>query len=341
MRTSWVTGWPRMRCSTRFAEVAKALAQRPTGRDRRRARPGRALGRRDRGRDRPERRQHLASPAGHGPRRAGRHPPRRHTDLLPAGQRPGRPSCGRRCATSPPSTSPASNGSPPPTSATATASRSIEPRRAGAPGCARGDVRRARRPARRPSSAPATSPGRGRCRSASCAASCAPCPRTSRSSPTAAARTACTPTTPCASCSRQGLPGPPTRGRVPGVEASRSAGGGRRGGLTMADDLLVDADTLRAQVRDKYREVAVDPAPQLPLPHRPAAGGPARLRRRRWSTRCPIGPSSPSPASATRSRCGALRAGRARRRRRLRRRVRLVRRRRPGRRRRAASSAST
>ncbi|HMC68599.1 MAG TPA: methyltransferase domain-containing protein, partial [Mycobacteriales bacterium] len=27
----------------------------------------------------------------------------------------------------------------------------------------------------------------------------------------------------------------------------------------MADDLLVDPDTLREQVRDKYREVAVDP----------------------------------------------------------------------------------
>jgi arsenite methyltransferase len=29
--------------------------------------------------------------------------------------------------------------------------------------------------------------------------------------------------------------------------------------MTMADDLLVDVDTLRTQVRDKYREVAVDP----------------------------------------------------------------------------------
>ena len=73
----------------------------------------------------------------------------------------------------------------------------------------------------------------------------------------------------------------------------------------MAEDLLVDPEALREQVRDKYREVAVDPHRTFPLPHRSAARGPPRLRRRRPSTRCPTGPSSPSPASATRSRCAA------------------------------------
>src|SRR2546423_10094090 len=43
------------------------------------------------------------------------------------------------------------------------------------------------------------------------------------------------------------------------MEASRPASGGRRRRLTMSEDLLVDPETLREQVRDKYREVAVDP----------------------------------------------------------------------------------
>src|SRR5713226_6890195 len=43
------------------------------------------------------------------------------------------------------------------------------------------------------------------------------------------------------------------------MEAGRPACRGRRGRLTMGEDLLVDPDTLREQVRDKYREVALDP----------------------------------------------------------------------------------
>ena len=84
------------------------------------------------------------------------------------------------------------------------------PRRAGT-----GDPTRARSPAARPatpscstcapqpSSRPATSPAPGRSRSASCAGF-GRCPRTSRSSPTAAGRTACTPTRPCANSAGAG-----------------------------------------------------------------------------------------------------------------------------------------
>jgi SAM-dependent methyltransferase len=43
------------------------------------------------------------------------------------------------------------------------------------------------------------------------------------------------------------------------MEARRPAGRSRNGELTMTEDLLVDPQTLREQVRDKYREVALDP----------------------------------------------------------------------------------
>ncbi len=39
----------------------------------------------------------------------------------------------------------------------------------------------------------------------------------------------------------------------------------------MTQDLLVGVDTLRTQLRDKYREVALDPLGASPLPHRPLA----------------------------------------------------------------------
>src|SRR5436853_265907 len=43
------------------------------------------------------------------------------------------------------------------------------------------------------------------------------------------------------------------------MEARRHARRDRSRELTMTDDLLVDSDTLREQVRDKYRDVAIDP----------------------------------------------------------------------------------
>ena len=49
--------------------------------------------------------------------------------------------------------------------------------------------------------------------------------------------------------------------------------------MTMGHDLLVDPDTLRDQVREKYRDVAVAPD-AVPLPHRPTARRQARLRHR-------------------------------------------------------------
>ena len=70
---AWVTEPPRTRCTTGFAEVAKALA---SGR---RAEIVDVLAQGERsvddvaGRDRPERRQHLPSPSGHGSRRAAVH----------------------------------------------------------------------------------------------------------------------------------------------------------------------------------------------------------------------------------------------------------------------------
>ena len=67
-------------------------------------------------------------------------------------------------------------------------------------------------------------------------------------------------------------------------------------------DLLVDTAALRAQVRDKYREVATDPGAVYDFhTGRPLA---ARLViRSRSSTRCPTRRWSRSPGSATRSRC--------------------------------------
>src|SRR5438105_1063176 len=43
------------------------------------------------------------------------------------------------------------------------------------------------------------------------------------------------------------------------MEAGRAAGRGGRG-VAMAEDLLVDPETLREQVREKYREVATEPS---------------------------------------------------------------------------------
>src|SRR5207253_2198389 len=48
--------------------------------------------------------------------------------------------------------------------------------------------------------------------------------------------------------------------RVPGVEASRAAGRDRTRSMTMPTELPVDPGALREQVRDKYREVATEPA---------------------------------------------------------------------------------
>ena len=102
----------------------------------------------------------------------------------------------------------------------------------------------------------------------------------------------------------------------------------------MPEDLLVDPETLREQVRDKYREVAVDPHRTFHFhTGRPLA---ARLGYDQAAV-------DALPDRAVESFAGVgnpfslrrLRAGRASRRRRLGRRVRLVHRRRPGRRARA------
>ena len=61
--------------------------QRTPRRDRRRARPGRAIRRGPRRRDRPERRQHVAPPPLTRPRRCPAHPAGRQAHLLPARQR--------------------------------------------------------------------------------------------------------------------------------------------------------------------------------------------------------------------------------------------------------------
>jgi len=70
----------------------------------------------------------------------------------------------------------------------------------------------------------------------------------------------------------------------------------------MDDELLVDPEALREQVRGKYREVAVDPGASFHFhTGRPLAAGwdtkPAR------STRCPTGPWSLLPGWRTRSHC--------------------------------------
>ena len=87
----------------------------------------------------------------------------------------GSATCGPRCATSPKRMWPGSRSSPPPTSATATAS-SRRPRRARGPSpravtssCSTFDPT--------PSSRPVTSPAPGRSRSASCAATCGALPK--------------------------------------------------------------------------------------------------------------------------------------------------------------------
>ena len=127
----------------------------------------------------------------------------------------------------------------------------------------------------------------------------------------------------------EGLPSPPVGGRVPGMETGRSAGRRRRVREIMPE-LAVDARGAARAGAGQVPRGGRRPGRRLPLPHRTAARRPARLRPGGRRRRCRTGPSSRSPGSGTRSRCG--RSGRgARRRRRLRRRVRLVRRRRPGR----------
>ena len=49
--------------------------------------------------------------------------------------------------------------------------------------------------------------------------------------------------------------------------------------IAAKDDVAVDADALRAEVRSKYREVAIDPHGDLPLPHGTRACRPSRIRR--------------------------------------------------------------
>ena len=98
---------------------------------------------------------------------------------------------------------------------------------------------------------------------------------------------------------------PPSRRRIPRMETSRPARRGRSRRMTMPNELLVDVDTLarpgtRQVPRGRHR-----PARHPPLPHRPPARRPPRLRPDGRRRRCRIGPSSPSPVSATRSRCAA------------------------------------
>ena len=70
----------------------------------------------------------------------------------------------------------------------------------------------------------------------------------------------------------------------------------------MAEDVLVDVDTLREQVREKYRAVAVEPDAEYHFHtgrHWRASSGTTP----RSSTRSPIAPLSRLPASAIRFRC--------------------------------------
>src|SRR5690348_17440313 len=76
------------------------------------------------------------------------------------------------------------------------------------------------------------------------------------SSRTAAGRTASTPTMPCARYRR--------RATTRAVSSTATRSGTAQASpslleLTMPEDLLVDPNALRDQVRDKYREVALDP----------------------------------------------------------------------------------
>ena len=77
----------------------------------------------------------------------------------------------------------------------------------------------------------------------------------------------------------------------------------------MDDELLVDPEALREQVRGKYREVAVDPGASFHFhTGRPLA---ARLGYDAdRSARCPTGPWSLSPGWPTRSRCTRWRPAR-------------------------------
>src|SRR5438445_2640132 len=143
------------------------------------------------------------------------------------------------------------------TSATGTASRSSTAR--SSPGGSSGARSSSSTCGPRPSTRPGTSPAPARSRSANSDANSARFRRMPMSWPTAGARTACTRTTPCVSStarasgpddSSTGFPSgnEPACPWLPGTETT-----------AMAEDVLVDPEILREQVRDKYREVAVDP----------------------------------------------------------------------------------
>src|SRR5438046_2500759 len=88
------------------------------------------------------------------------------------------------------------------------------------------------------------------------AATCAPYRRTRTSSPTAEAPTASTPTKPCANCNARGSGRVVSRTDFPN---GSEPGSRSRWESDMTDELLVDVNALRDEVRDKYREVALDP----------------------------------------------------------------------------------
>src|SRR5947207_13877242 len=109
-----------------------------------------------------------------------------------------------------------------------------------------------------PNTRPVTSLAPTRCPSPSCAAICGPCPRTRRSSPTAAAPTASMPTTQCVSSTgRASWPEDWLTGFPNGNEPACPSRPGTET-IPMADELVVDPEALREQVREKYREVAAE-----------------------------------------------------------------------------------
>src|SRR5439155_6421405 len=90
-----------------------------------------------------------------------------------------------------------------------------------------------------------------------CGANCDPCPKRSRWSRTAAVPTACTPTMPSANCvSGASAPAAWRTGSRNGREPAYQWHPVRRRDMA---DVLVDANALREQVKEKYREVALDP----------------------------------------------------------------------------------
>ena len=291
-----------------FAEVAKALA---SGR---RAEivdvlaQGERSVERDRRRDRPERRQHLASPAGDGPGRCAAHPARRHPHLLHARpatasatlwaalrdvaaehvagiertrrrlpRRPRRSRAGRAGASSQPASSAGDivvldvRPSAEYEAGHIAGARSVPGRRAAPASACAAQGHRGRRLLPRPVL-------RVRRR------------RRARTAPTR-------------------LPRPAPRRRIPGMETSRPA---RRGRRQEDDHARRSARRRRHAARRRCatstaRSPSTRTAPSTSTPA--ARSPPASATTRRSSTRCPIGRSSRSPVSATRSRCGALEPG--------------------------------